>query len=230
MKSSGATEDGEYLLHISKNCKDPIKVYCHGLSSDEPKEYLNLPAGSDRNYAILYDRRLPTSPITARFQCDGAESRNLYRGHGKTYFSKIRLNVDDLTVISDDYEFADSNPGGSTVPFGTAGDCFSMNPGECRKGSFLIDLTDTGLKVDDKVRWKNQGYPSDIEIQEFTKKEQGVIISAKCGGWCGRCKPVGGLVLQQVCNIPESKYQSYDDLYSLRYQVQDFNDEFLTHN
>ena len=208
MKSSGAIEDGQYLLYVSKKCKDPIKVYCHGLSSNEPKEYLDLPAGRDRNYAIVYDRRLPTSPVTSRFQCDAPVSSNLYQNHGKTYFSKVRLNINDLTVISDDYEFADSESGGAVVPYGTAGDCFSMNPGNCRKGSFLIDLTDTGLKVNDKVRWTNQGHPSDIKIQEFAKKGQGMIVSAKCGGWCGRCTPVGPLVLQQVCNIPESKYIS----------------------
>lgn len=205
MKSGGATEDGEYLLHVSKKCKDPIKVYCHGLSGSEPKEYLNLPAGNDKNYAIVYDRRLPTSPVTARFQCDGAISPSIYRNRGKSYFSKIRLNLDDLTVVSEDFTFAYGDPRGSTVPYGTAGDCFSMNPGQCRKGSFLIDLTDTGLKVNDDVKWKNLGYPSDIEIQDFTKKEQGVIVSAKCGGWCGRCAPEGPLVLQQVCSIPESK-------------------------
>ena len=206
MKSSGAVEDGQYLLYVNKKCKDPIKVYCHGLSSNKPKEYLELPASKDRNYAIVYDRRLLTSPVTSRFQCDGQVSSNLYRNHGKTYFSKIRLNIDDLTVISDDYEFADSESGGIDVPYGTAGDCFSMNPGNCRKGSFLIDLTDTGLKVNDKVTWANQGYPWDIKIQEFTKKQQGMVISAKCGGWCGRCTPIGPLVLQQVCSIPESKY------------------------
>lgn len=206
MKSSGATEDGQYLLHISKECKDPIKIYCHGLSTNVPKEYLDLPVGRDRNYAIVYDRQLSTSPVTARFQCDGPLSSNLYRNRGKTYFSKIRLNIQDLTVIPDDFEFTESENGGTIIPYGTAGDCFSMNPGNCRKGSFLIDLTDTGLKVNDQVRWTHQGYPSDIKIQEFTKKDQGMIISAKCGGWCGRCSPVGPLVLQQVCNIPESKY------------------------
>ena len=206
MKSSGAVEDGLYLLYVSKKCKEPVKVYCHGLSSNEPKEYLELPAGKDRNYAIVYDQRLLTSPVTSRFKCDGPVSTNLYQNHGKTYFTKIRLNIDDLTVVSDDYEFAESESGGTAVPYGTAGDCFSMNIGNCRKGSFLIDLTDTGLKVDDKVRWENQGYPMDIKMQEFTKEEQGRIISAKCGGWCGRCTPVGSLTLQQICSIPESKY------------------------
>ena len=211
MKSSGATEDGEYLLHVSKKCKDPIKVYCHGLSDNEPKEYLSLPAGSDRNYAIVYDRRLPTSPVRARFQCDGPESNNLYERRGKTYFSKIRLNVNDLTVISDDNTFEHGNSGDNVVPYGTAGDCFSMNSGNCRQGSFMIDLTDTGLKVHDKVRWKNQGYPSDIQIQEFTKKKKGMVVSAKCGGWCGRCSPVGPMYLQQVCSIPESKFKFFND-------------------
>ena len=205
MKDSGVVEDGQYLLHVSRECKDPVKVYCHGLSSNDPKEYLELPAGRERNYAIIFDQRLPTSPVTSRFQCDGPVGSNIYGRHGKTYFSKLRLNIDDLTVISDDYQFAYTESG-SAVAYGTAGDCFSMNPGNCRKGSFLIDLTDTGLKVNDKVRWENQGYPSDIKMQEFAKEKHGTVISAKCGGWCGRCTPIGPLVLKQVCSIPESKY------------------------
>lgn len=203
MKSSGATEDGLYLLYISKTCKDPIKVYCNGLVSQEPKEYLELSAGRSRNYAIVYDRRLLTLPVTSRFQCDGPVNNTLYPKHGKTYFSKVRLNVDDLTILPNDYQFADTE--GSFVPYGTAGDCFSMNPGNCRKGSFLVDLTGTGLKVHDKVRWSHQGYPYDIKIQDFTTNKQGMVVSAKCGGWCGRCTSDGPLALQQVCSIPESE-------------------------
>lgn len=205
MKNSGATEDGEYLLHVSKNCKDPVKIYCHGLSGNEPKEYVSLPAGLDRNFAIVYDRRLPTSPVSARFQCDGTTGKKLYSEHGKTYFTKLRLNVDQLTVVTDDYQFADTLPGETAVPYGTAGDCFSMNPGNCRKGSFSINLTDTDLKVKDDVKWKNHGYPSDIQIQEFSRSDAGSVISAKCGGWCGRCAPTGPLILKHVCAIPESK-------------------------
>lgn len=205
MKNSGATEDGEYLLHISKNCKDPVKIFCHGLSGNEPKEYLTLQTGVDRNYAIMYDRRLPTSPVEARFQCDGPTSRNLYSRFGRTYFSKLRLNVNELSVVPDDYQFADTLPGGTNVPYGTAGDCFSMNPGSCRKGSFSVDLRDTELRVRDEVKWKNQGYPSDIQMQEFTVREAGFVITAKCGGWCGRCSPTGPLTLKHVCAIPESK-------------------------
>lgn len=205
VKSSGATEDGLYLIYVSTNCKDPIKVYCYGLTTDQPKEYLELPAGRERNFGIVYDRRLPTSPVISRFQCDGILSNNLYQNGGKTYFSKIRLNLKDLSVVVDDYQFTVME--GMAVPYGSAGDCFSMNPhGNCRKGSFMVDLTDTGLKVHDKVRWKNQGYPSDVEIHNFTIQKQGMIITAKCGGWCGRCTPVGPLMLQQVCRIPECEH------------------------
>jgi len=35
-----------------------MTIYCHGMSSAEPWEYLTLPAGDSENYAEIYDKRL----------------------------------------------------------------------------------------------------------------------------------------------------------------------------
>lgn len=35
-----------------------MSIYCHGMSTYEPKEYLTLPAGYRENYAEIYDKRL----------------------------------------------------------------------------------------------------------------------------------------------------------------------------
>lgn len=46
--------DGEYTLLIGgKN----MTIYCHGMSSTDPREYLTLPAGDSENYAEIYDKR-----------------------------------------------------------------------------------------------------------------------------------------------------------------------------
>lgn len=49
------TTDGEYLLLIGGR---NMTIYCHGMSSAEPREYLTLPAGDSENYAEIYDKRL----------------------------------------------------------------------------------------------------------------------------------------------------------------------------
>lgn len=53
-------------------------MYCHGMDTDSPEEYLTLPAGSDNNYASFHKERLkdfhncdgPTDPsptVTAKY-------------------------------------------------------------------------------------------------------------------------------------------------------------------
>lgn len=34
-----------------------VSIYCHGMSTDGPQEYLSLPAGEDENFSEIYDRR-----------------------------------------------------------------------------------------------------------------------------------------------------------------------------
>lgn len=50
-----ATKDGEYILVLSGR---NMSIYCHGMSTSEPKEYLTLPAGPEENYAEIYDKTL----------------------------------------------------------------------------------------------------------------------------------------------------------------------------
>lgn len=46
--------DGEYPLLIGgKN----MTIYCHEMSTAEPREYLTLPAGASENFAEIYDKR-----------------------------------------------------------------------------------------------------------------------------------------------------------------------------
>lgn len=48
------TVDDEYPLLIGGR---NMTIYCHGMSSTEPKEYLTLRAGDNKNYAEIYDKR-----------------------------------------------------------------------------------------------------------------------------------------------------------------------------
>ena len=111
----------------------------------------------------------------------------------------------NLLINQSDFTFAVSQQGGNAVPYATAGDCFSASRGQCRKGSFKIDLSGTGLRVDGSVSWSLSSHTPGITIQGFTNY-QGIVIGAKCGGWCGECRPNGPLKLDLVtCKVRTSK-------------------------
>lgn len=198
-------DDGEYALQLDGKCQMPVRVYCHGMNTSEPKEYLSLPRGRKNNYAIVFGKRLPVSPVYMRYRCDGVAGKMEYSRAGVTRFEKVRLDINKMSIVADDFTFA-TVQSGKSIAFGKAGDCFSANAGRCRKGSFKVDLTNTGLHVDDKVQWTANGFPIGIRMQDFYRSRNGHVISAKCGGWCGHCGPVGEMkVVQDQCLRQEGK-------------------------
>ena len=116
MKASGISEDGHYLIHLSDRCQDPVRVYCRNMASVSPKEFITLESGPDNNYAIIYGQRLRD-----RYSCSGPARAKLYAERGTTKFSKVRLDLRTMTVIDNDFTFAESSPRGRNVPYGTAG-------------------------------------------------------------------------------------------------------------
>ena len=109
---------------------------------------------------------------------------------------QVRLNIRESRIIPDDFRFSKST--GKKVPYGTAGDCFSSNRGNCRRGSFHIDLTGTELRLQSSVTWSVVGKPRGIQIQDFQMGHGDQIASAKCGGSCAKCQPTGGLLVEQL--------------------------------
>lgn len=184
-----------------------MKVYCHGMNTSTPKEFVTLPAGVQNNYAYIYAKRLPHRPYSARYRCSGKPGPMNYTEAGLTKFRKVRVDLTRMAIIPDDYTFAKSDPFGRRIAYGTAGDCFSMHfGGNCRRGHFKIDLTRTGLRLKSSTEWQALGFPPGIEMHEYKKSKDGTMVSAKCGGWCGRCRPNGEMLLEQtVCKQEESK-------------------------
>ena len=208
LKNAGvAATDGEYLIYVRSKCNTPMKVYCHGMNTSTPKEFVTLPAGVQNNYAYIYAKRLPHRPYSARYRCSGKPGAMNYTEAGMTKFRKVRVDLTRMAIIPDDYTFAKSDPFGRRIAYGTAGDCFSMHfGGNCRRGHFKIDLTRTGLRLKSSTEWQALGFPPGIEMHEYKKSKDGTMVSAKCGGWCGRCRPNGEMLLEQtVCKQEESK-------------------------
>ena len=104
----------------------------------------------------------------------------------------------------DDFRFAVSE--GNPVKYGRGGDCFSR--GQCRRGGFKINLSGTGVKLRDDVKWGSWGAPkADSRMINFTKSADGTKISAVCGGSCGGCQPKSGriYVVPKDCETPPGK-------------------------
>lgn len=107
----------------------------------------------------------------------------------------------------DDFRFAISE--GNPVKFGRGGDCFSS--GLCRRGGFKIDLSGTGLKLRDDIKWKSWGTPkTGNRMINFTKSPDATKISAVCGGSCGGCQPEKGRIYltPSSCNTPIGRFTS----------------------
>lgn len=208
LKNAGVGfRDGEYLIYVRPECNTPMKVYCHGMNTSSPKEFITLPAGVQNNYAYIYAKRLPHRPYSARYKCSGTPGRMNYTSAGLSRFRKVRVDLSRMAIISEDFTFAKSNPFAKRIPYGSAGDCFSMHfGGKCRRGHFKVDLSQTGLRLKPSVRWKAIGFPPGIEMHEYKKSKDGTMVSAKCGGWCGQCRPVGEMLLEQtVCSQEEGE-------------------------
>eukprot|EP00058_Branchiostoma_floridae_P006700 XP_002592188.1 hypothetical protein BRAFLDRAFT_88075 [Branchiostoma floridae] len=158
--------DGEYILYpFSTDSDVALRVYCHDMASGEPKEFLTLPSGPDENYAIFFADRLVDA---SHSQCTG---------------SLQEVIVGDIYFLM--------TPGPNDVAYGHAGDCYSAKQG-CAKGTFKVDLTGTGLALAPEVHWvMGDCYPADLTINDMFLSEDRKVASARCGGWCGYCRPDG---------------------------------------
>ncbi|XP_078695714.1 A disintegrin and metalloproteinase with thrombospondin motifs 9-like [Branchiostoma floridae x Branchiostoma belcheri] len=190
--------DGEYTFRPFPTNKDvSLRIFCYNMASGNPKEFLSLPSGPNENFAHVYPYRLLTAE-----QCNGLTTRD-YDYAGTTKFSKLRIKFDKsrIEVIRDDYTFARTTDG-RDIKFGHAGDCYSALQG-CAKGKFKVNLTGTKLKLAN-VEWKlNEHWPQNLQISHMTKSDDGKIASARCGGYCATCDPVGGKIyLIHDCHFP----------------------------
>ena len=95
------TADGEYkILFAGKN----ISIYCHGMDTTMPKEFVTLPRGEEENYSEIYGLRLlePHScPFNGTRNDDCGCVHDSARRQGLSVFTKIRVNVTSLKVNSE---------------------------------------------------------------------------------------------------------------------------------
>ncbi|XP_078494159.1 A disintegrin and metalloproteinase with thrombospondin motifs 9 isoform X2 [Ciona intestinalis] len=174
--------DGEYYLEIGGVM---ARIYCKGMGSSNPTEYLTLPRGGEENYSEIYGYRLinaDTCPNNGSRDSSCACHRD-YPEAGRTMFRKVRLDVVSMRVLANKFTFATTQYG-KEVPFGMAGDCYSR--GNCPQGEFRMDFTGTGFVVSSNTRWLSYG---EHPVRRIQRSRNGLEVSGTCGGYCSRCQP-----------------------------------------
>uniref|UniRef100_A0A670J7U0 ADAM metallopeptidase with thrombospondin type 1 motif 9 n=1 Tax=Podarcis muralis TaxID=64176 RepID=A0A670J7U0_PODMU len=164
------TEDGEYYLQVKGKL---LKIYCTGMESDRPKEYVTLANGEAENFSEVYSYRLhnPTECPYNGSRREDCQCRKDYTAAGFSAFSKVRLDLNAMQIISDCHFRPNAYP-------------FSIF-----KGRFSINLSGTGLSVTQTSKWLSQG---NYAVSEIIKSPDGTKVIGKCGGYCGKCTPSSG--------------------------------------
>ncbi|XP_068132664.1 A disintegrin and metalloproteinase with thrombospondin motifs 20 isoform X2 [Hyperolius riggenbachi] len=183
--------DGDYTLKLNNR---KVKIYCSGMQSDSPKEYITLMKGEADNFSEVFGYRLK-NPYECPFNGSRKQDcacKNDYLAAGVTVFSKIRLDIISMQIKTTDLMFARTILG-RAVPYATAGDCYSA--AKCPQGQFSINLTGTGFRISEATKWIAQGNYATANVH---KSQDGTKIYGRCGGYCGKCVPhlAAGLQVQ----------------------------------
>lgn len=182
---SGPHPDSEHMLNIQGKA---LQVYCAGMmQEDVPQEYITLTAGERDNFSEIFGFRLndPSQCASNGSRREDCDCRKDYEAFGITAFSKVRLDIRTMNIITTDWQFASTREG-QRIPFATAGDCYSTS--RCPQGQFRINLSGTGLRVAEDTSWITQG---NYAAADINKSQDGSRVSGVCGGYCGKCTPSG---------------------------------------
>ncbi|KAM4722780.1 A disintegrin and metalloproteinase with thrombospondin motifs 9 [Rhinophrynus dorsalis] len=181
-RRKNVNEDGEHYIMVEGKI---IKVYCSGMQMERPKEYVTLISDEGENFSEVFGYRLqnPTECPYNGSRREDCQCRRDYTAAGLSTFSKVRLDLTTLQIITTDLHFAQTRDG-RPVPYATAGDCYSA--AKCPQGRFSINLSGTGLSVAETTKWMSQG---NYAVTEIKKSQDGTKVTGKCGGYCGKCIP-----------------------------------------
>uniref|UniRef100_A0A8C5FZ01 ADAM metallopeptidase with thrombospondin type 1 motif, 9 n=1 Tax=Gouania willdenowi TaxID=441366 RepID=A0A8C5FZ01_GOUWI len=142
------------------------KIYCAGMQTETPQEYITLTTGEEENFSEIFGFRLndPTQCPANGSRREDCDCRRDYTAAGITTFFRVRLDLSKMHIITTDWKFAKTHEG-KNVPFATAGDCYSA--AGCPQGRFRINLSGTGFKLADDSTWVSQGNYAVANVHKF---------------------------------------------------------------
>ncbi len=83
--------DGNYTIYPYAAGQLPVHVYCSGMNTLEPKEYIDLLQGEEKNFALKSGDR--AGPYTCNLSPGAPPHPNFAAVVGRTQFSKVSLIV-----------------------------------------------------------------------------------------------------------------------------------------
>ncbi|KAK6173784.1 hypothetical protein SNE40_017184 [Patella caerulea] len=176
--------DGEYWIYPNAFGNDErVKVYCHGLTTDSPTDYITLPK----------ENRILWPPMKAiGYDCDLVTTDRT--DSGESVFDTIRITTSNMAINQSDYQFA-RLLSGINHEYGNARDCSNSNGicGHVVMGYAKIDTGQTGLIINRTAVWRNNGHTFGMK---YFNRSSDHVIEAVCGGWCGGCYAETPLTLE----------------------------------
>jgi hypothetical protein len=189
------TTDGTYSILTGSG--GVLQIYCHAMGTADPKEFITLSPHA-HNFAEIYHLALRDPSTCPTVLNSSVINRHHYPSKGRTVFGRVRIDVQSMELIANDYTFARTRNSstGRSIEYGSAGDCFSKSG--CPKGRFQVDLRHTGLKVDPRNRWHRHGSPGSNTTMIIDFDHGGQVVEGKCGGHCGRCYSEASKIKVQI--------------------------------
>jgi hypothetical protein len=189
LAKAGPVPDGSYVVQPAG--RKEFTVYCAGMSTASPKEYLTL--------QITYDNGISGSNVSRYDKASCKCNDDAHR-----YFDKVRLDPATLVVDRTDATFAKNvtaDPacwaaamgvcsGGNKLLYAQAGNCI-LN-GAPQPGN--IDFHGTPFSIDPSVTFVPVGY---IPYGTSTFSTDRKKVDFAGGGDCGETDPSGPLLLKQ---------------------------------
>ncbi|CAE1175485.1 unnamed protein product [Acanthosepion pharaonis] len=146
--------DGEYWIYPTILNGERLKVFCVGMSTNQPKEYITL---KKENFAFSSPlKAIGIFCLTMVLDISDFKYVSLIDGYGR--FKHDFATAEDCLFRSDNR-------------------CNSQ-------GAFKVDLKGTGLAIDKSVKWKTYGDYSRIQSIKRSENDQKVhgVCGGTCGG------------------------------------------------
>ncbi|XP_041367341.1 uncharacterized protein LOC121381969 isoform X1 [Gigantopelta aegis] len=180
--------DGEYWIYPAPYGTTKVKIYCHGMNSGSPTEYVTLNVVNKAYY-----------PGKSSQECGPETFPGCSNGGGETHYTKIRVDIQTMEVDRIDSTFS-TTVFGSPQNYGEANDCYTIHYGGKKqtcgpKGTFNIDTTGTGLIIKKTLTFPVSGWNA---WGQTVRNTDGTKIDLLCGGWSGGCAPSGAMTLELV--------------------------------